>query len=248
MLSVLICKKTSLHKYDRQTRVELSDSEGAGTVISLYPRYDPAEFWSYHQNDFTGKIWESRLSVGGYGLPKIARLSTQDTGPIVWQCLSVDRFRGIIATIQEQLGYESLPPKLERMRLATLDLIFSPDKKFSIGALAAPKINVELLDLHGRAVDQTLAFGRQFLRTRRVDPSKFCVEVLRFPHPTSARNDPQVHEHVSLCWLLDGCEDQGALHGYPLFFHRRALESYYHRALANLLLGAGRRAGILTPQ
>jgi len=207
-------------------------------MVGLFPRYQPLEFRSYFAKDFGAKIWQAGTPLGEFCEPRRARLWAEEGPPAVWECLSEERFGRLMDGLERLVGREK---GWSKSRLVALEPIFSPPKSVSVSALAGPEISLELLTLHSCAVGQALDWGRQFLGTRRKDPTDFCVEALRFPHPFSALKDPQVHEHAALIWLLEDREKQGALHGYPLFFHLQALQSYYHYCLAALLRAAGYR-------
>lgn len=217
----------------------VSRLRGRQGMTGLFPRYEPAELGSYFAANWGRNLWGSGLMLPVYSEPSFADLMAFDSGAPVWRPLTEPEFRSVVGEVARQVGYDSLPDELTRMRLIALELMFAPPKSVSVAALAGPKVMVDLVAAHASAVDQAIAWGRQFLVTRKKNSTDFLVRVMRFPHPFSAARDPLLHDHVSLIWLLAGREKQGALHGYPLFFHLRAIQNYYHFVLASELTAVG---------
>lgn len=208
-------------------------------MTGLFPRYEPAGLLSYFWATWERNLWGSGLVPSIYSEPSIADLMALDVGSPVWRPLSDSAFLAVVEELARQVGYDLLTDALTRMRLIALELMFAPPKSVSVAALAGPKVMVDLVAAHASAVDQAIAWARQFLVTRKKNSTDFLMRAMRFPHPFSAAKDPLLHDHVSLIWLLAGREKQGALHGYPLFFHLRAIQSYYHFVLASELTAAG---------
>lgn len=209
-------------------------------MVGLFPRFDPTDFFSYFGTDCRAKMWKTAHGTAKICLPRAAILRAVDRSVIAWEPLTPERFERIIEVIAGTVGYEKTSQiDQEQWRVIALEAIYSAPKSVSVAALAGGQVAADIVAAHAFAVDQTLAWARPFILTRRKERMNFEVLALRFPHPFSALKDPQLHDHVALVWLLEGRERQGALHGYPFFFHLLALRFHYHYTLASCLAGAG---------
>lgn len=209
-------------------------------MLGVAPRFDAEGFKSYFADDFQdaeeNRIWAvedgKEIINDARTMASIVPMDSKAGVVGEWRELSrgvfFDRMDRLVAALS----------RWKRRRVCALELTFSPPKSFSIVALAGPHVVLKLCEIHAKAVDFVLEIVPQFLFARRTKSPwrvPVGVDLLRFRHPFSFLNDPQLHDHVDLVWPLDG----PALHSYPLFFHQLALRQCYHYALVSGLKREG---------
>lgn len=208
-------------------------------MLGMTPRYDVEQFHDYYVGDFGSRNW---VGDDGEVLPDSKKRSlvwsvTDTAGVPVpsWEPLSRGHFLAIIERLRSRREGRSGGG---RRFLIGVELTFSPPKSYSLAALAGPQVDRVLLGLHRQAVTAVLDQLPALLVTRQMGRRySLAVEMLRFAHPFSRANDPQLHEHVVLIWDLRE-EKAAALHTFPLFFHQYTLRCFYHYALVAALQDA----------
>ena len=208
-------------------------------MLGVAPRYDAERFGEYFADDFSEKpgtrLWEEK---GAQVIDDA--VTTASIVPVGAEVGVLGAWKKLVpGVLQDRVnGLVDALSRWKRRRVCALEMTFSPPKSISIAALAGPEVVVRLCQIHAEAVDFVLGMLPQFLFSRcRKPPRRRPIEVdlLRFRHPFSFAEDPQLHDHVDVVWSLDG----PALHGYPLFFHQFALRQCYHYALVSGLKREG---------
>ena len=208
-------------------------------MIGLYPRYSAKDFFEYYQKDYLSRIWRNEGGVDVVTQPLRRALLVPVKGALTvqpdWQGLDAAGFEAALKPIMSRPE-----PRKGSMRhpLCALGLTFSPCKSLSVAALAGPVIDADLIALHEEAVDFVIENIPPFLVTRKKEFLPLPVLALRFLHPCSRADDPQVHTHLELLWDYEGAEG-GALYTTPLFFFQFSLRCLYHYELVSLLRRAG---------
>jgi conjugative relaxase-like TrwC/TraI family protein len=217
----------------------------------IFPRYDPAGIGEYYADDFTpGRagskpvMWVDELGDQVLGSPfqyaEVPAGGVELGRTIMWNAMGKADFDGIIKEVSKQFKPENFTH-----RPFALGTIFAPPKSVSLAALAGPRVLRVIIDAHRRSVNFVADLLARMLATRkRGEEAPIPAHVLRFTHPFSRANDPQLHDHLE--WFPDPRE--GALHTYPWFFFQHALRQIYHYSLAAELSTRGFRIDVVDPE
>ena len=204
-------------------------------MMLIYPRYDPVGIDAYYAGDFTSGrgvskpvMWVDELGEQVLGSPfqsaEVGGGGVEMSGTIVWNGMGKDDFDGIIKAVSAQFQLQDF-----NHRPFAIGTIFSPPKSISLAALAGPRIEPGIIEAHRTAVGFVAGLIARMLVTRKHgEDVPIRARVLRFTHPFSRADDPQLHDHLE--WIPDPRD--GALHTYPLFFFQHALRQIYHFCLA----------------
>lgn len=193
-------------------------------MVSLVVRKSANKFRSYFEDDFESRMW---IDESGRRLftPNLGGLLPAKAAVSAWGNLSPKQFRDIVTGLDNQR---------KRGGILAVELGFAPPKSVSVAALADEQVASGILKVHDAAVDDALAFSSKFLLARNHGTLVDCgVLLLKFLHPWTKANDPQVHTHIL---LLRDFTFSHALWTTPLFLLQRCLAEVYHYSLCSRLV------------
>ena len=194
-------------------------------MLLIFPRYDPNGIGTYYRPDFRAKMWVDEWGDEVLKAP-FQRAEVVGTGlesgpPIAWTELTPGVFEEILEDASRH--FEGANGKL-----FALGTILAPPKSVSLAALAGTAVQGVIIRAHRMAVSFVAGlFARMLVTRRRGEEVPIRARILRFTHPFSRADDPQLHDHIE--WIPDPRD--GALHTYPWFFYQHALRQIYHYCL-----------------
>ena len=201
-------------------------------MILLYPRFEPEGLTSYYRDDFNSDLWMDEGGKAVIAQPfQCAKVRGGGSfeASINWEAMTLDAFTSVV-----DKAADSFDP-LDR-RPFSMGMLLAPPKSISIAALAGSEVRPKIIDAHRGAVDFVASVAARMLVTRRRgEQTPLYGRVLRFTHPFSRAEDPQLHDHLE--WIPE--PSGGALHRYPWFYFQFSLRQIYHYTLAAELTRLG---------
>ena len=201
-------------------------------MILLYQRFEPEGLTSYYRDDFNSSLWMDEGGKAVIAQPfQCAKIRGGGSfeASINWQAMTLDAFTTVVD--QAASSFDPLDS-----RPFSMGMLLAPPKSISIAALAGSEVHPKIINAHRSAVDFVASVAARMLVTRqRGEETPLYGKVLRFTHPFSRAEDPQLHDHLE--WIPE--PSGGALHRYPWFYFQFSLRQIYHYALVAELTRLG---------
>lgn len=220
-------------------------------MMVLFPRYDPGGLGKYHEVDFASApgdssplMWVDELGDTVLPAPfqcaKVVGGGVDVGAHIAWKPIVKSDFEQIIEESSRLYDLYG-----DARRPFSLGAIFAPPKSVSMAAMAGPRVERGIIEAHRVAVGFAARVIERLLVTRKQGKNlPVRAQVLRFTHPFSRANDPQLHDHLE--WIPNPRD--GALHTYQWFFFQYAVRQIYHFCLASELARMGFAMDIADPE